>query len=1176
MKDWSGRLSAAGDAVANDERVRNDINQLRAASLLGRIQQSDARLPAFDFDRDELSRVAYLLRADQVRRTARERRAEPGRLRLSAEIFEDLARDEADGDRRLMLSAQAATMWSLAGYQANAAVATAPLRALQELDPGTLLAGTVAALVARDLRAAEGHAQRTREAFELFDARIASSLDAESEDGDVSFDETSAAGVEDALADAAQLAALGLLAQAAEAAVNFWRNGSPNAARAAVDDARKAARLALDAGIVDSWLLLDSVSHVLQDSFAVSLWRRLPGHVPMWNRLWEMHVRLLASDDPAVVELWPSQLHALEAGLLDPERPSLTLRMPTSAGKTRLADFALLAALGDRKDDRLAALIVPTRALAAEVEGRLARQFNRLGVRVSALFGGFDHTDYEAALLENTDILVATAEKLDLLLRQDEGVAARISLVLVDEAQIVGTPQRGMGVELLLSRIRRGVPRARILAMSAVLPNTEDLSDWLATAGQGRNAVESSWTPSRVHRGVFSWRGRSVTIGQIGTVEYEGEDFYLARILSREPNSTRSNARPYPRAKKETAAELTLHFARLGPVLVGCATKPQTDWVASGIRVALDKRGATGVPTHHSEKVSNARQSLATRLERWLPRDHPQLDHVRRGFALHRADQPDAVLREIEHAYRAGVLHVLVATSTLSEGVNLPTQTVLVPYTRRSANESLTVAEFKNLAGRAGRAFTETEGHVILMANDEREASGLRNGYLGNDSEDVVSTLIRLYIALIRLRIPRLREAAEVTDGLELEDPDPGDESFPHELLEQLDMQLLSLAAEEVVDTPDEEVVREYLSDTLWSVQAASLQLAQAPFVRFTARRWARLKEAVPDASRRSRFFRTGLRVPTCQELDEALEAVLARSPELLDEDHHHEFVSALITVVCSTEEIARSCRRAGINSDAIPRLAAGWLDGVSISGLFEEVGRAAGVRDVVQMATAVESVIARDLPWVVSASIELLRGQLDPLWVPDRRLSALPGMLKFGVSSVGASYAASVGIRDRSEANSIGAAFEATGGTSLYDFVRWLAGLSVEELSVLVSEEDAGDVLSKVAVLATSREARTLAATGHGTMNATLRGLGYESRASRVEALALPVRVVLWREGENVFDPNAISVRSQTGEDLGYVAREAAAALAPLLDEGAEMEALLIDYTPGSQEASLRITVQG
>lgn len=1173
--EWSGRLAAGGEAIEADERLHNHISQLRAAGMFARLRQSDAPLPDFDFDPQELSRVAYLLRAEQARRTARERRSNPERIRLAAEMFEDLARQEPDLDRRLILSCQAATMWSLAGYQANAAVSSAPLRELGYNERSALVARMVASLISRQVRAAEENARQTRARFEDFDASVAESLSSESQ-GDESTDEVTQRHVNDLLADAAELASLGLLARATHNAVEFWQTGSSDAASAALEDSREAAKMVRDAGIVYSWLLLDSVSHVLNDSFAVSLWRRLPSYVSNWNRHWDVHLRLLASDEPAVVELWPSQLYALEAGLLDPNQSSLAIRMPTSAGKTRLAEFALLAATGNPGSETLAVYIVPTRALAAEVEKRLASQFTRLGVRVSALFGGFDHSDYEATLLDNTDVLVATAEKLDLLIRQDEQLAQRISLVLVDEAQILGAHQRGMGVELLLSRLRRWLPTTRILTMSAVLPNVEDLGSWLGYGTSRSNSVENHWAPSRVHRGVFVWRGRQVTIGQAGTVEYEGEDFYLGSLLKREPNSTRSNARPYPREKKETAAELTLHFGRLGPVLVGCATKPQTDWVARGIHAALEKRGATGVPPDDSDRLRDARQSLATTLERWLPADHPQLMHVRCGFALHRADLPDDVLRAVEHGYRTGALHALIATSTLSEGVNLPAQTVIVPYTQRNANESLTIAEVQNLAGRAGRAFTETEAHVVLVADTQRQANALKERYFRRDSEAVRSTLVRLYVELIRLRIPSLKRSLEVSEALELDDPSPGDASFPHDLLEQLDSQLLALAAEETVDTPDEDVVRELLDGTLWSVQTASLKLAQTPFVRFAARRWGKLKEAIPEAERRGRFFRTGLSVGTCQELDAALEALVRSSRQLFDTERHQELVAELLTIVSSTNEMARSCYQAGIESRVMPGLASGWLNGATVSDLFDAYSVSAGADDVVQMATVVESVLARDLPWLVSASIELLRGHLGELWEPERRLSALPAMLKFGVGSVGASYAASIGIRDRGAANNIGEAFEATGGAYLNEFIRWLAALPASELASLLPEGDTRHVLSRVAVLAANRQARTLAAAGQGTVDTALRGLGYEGRMARVESLALPVPVMLEREADNPFDPNAILVRSTEGDNLGYVARETASAVAPILDEGAHVQALLVSYAPGSHEANLEISVEG
>jgi replicative superfamily II helicase len=239
--------------------------------------------------------------------------------------------------------------------------------------------------------------------------------------------------------------------------------------------------------------------------------------------------------------VWPSQRIALDAGLLDRSARSMAVTMPTSAGKTHIAEWAILHALAPGDDNRwrllvpdLAVYVVPTRALAAQVERYLADSLELVGLRVSSLFGSAEHVRYETELLGFTDVLVVTTEKLDLLLRNMPVLADRLRLVLVDEGHALDKSERGLRLEMLLTRIRRTTPGARVVLLSAVLPNGEDIARWLDPAADGSNQAEIDWSPSRLRTGVFSWRGREAD-GQRGAIDYGTtgtEEFFLPRVLT--------------------------------------------------------------------------------------------------------------------------------------------------------------------------------------------------------------------------------------------------------------------------------------------------------------------------------------------------------------------------------------------------------------------------------------------------------------------------------------------------------------------------------------------------------------------------------------------------------------------------------------------------------------------
>ena len=154
-------------------------------------------------------------------------------------------------------------------------------------------------------------------------------------------------------------------------ALRFWSEGNERAAADAEIHFAEAERLTIAAGTPDTWLIVNSAREIFAESTKVSTWRTFRRHVDHWSPLWRRYLRALAAQPQPVVELWPSQRLALEAGLLDEGRPALVVRTPTSSGKTRMAEAAILDAINRDPGVACCVYIVPFRALAAEVEAVL-------------------------------------------------------------------------------------------------------------------------------------------------------------------------------------------------------------------------------------------------------------------------------------------------------------------------------------------------------------------------------------------------------------------------------------------------------------------------------------------------------------------------------------------------------------------------------------------------------------------------------------------------------------------------------------------------------------------------------------------------------------------------------------------------------------------------------------
>ena len=137
--------------------------------------------------------------------------------------------------------------------------------------------------------------------------------------------------------------------------------------------------------------------------------------------------------------------------------------MPTSAGKTKIAELAILRFLATapaRTPTRSASYVAPFRSLAVEVEQTLKRVFLPLGARVSELYGGFELTAADQLLIENTQVLVATPEKLDALFRFSPELVGALKLVILDEGHIISpttdylTPPEGTGAKYEVFLVR--------------------------------------------------------------------------------------------------------------------------------------------------------------------------------------------------------------------------------------------------------------------------------------------------------------------------------------------------------------------------------------------------------------------------------------------------------------------------------------------------------------------------------------------------------------------------------------------------------------------------------------------------------------------------------------------------------------------------------------------------
>jgi hypothetical protein len=322
-------------------------------------------------------------------------------------------------------------------------------------------------------------------------------------------------------------------------------------------------RLAAEAGAVSLWWIVRLCRNFIDDLWEHSLHRRLPLEPPQgaeetYPGLRERFVSSLYARKTSEVELWPSQLEAAvrSTDLED----DLVVALPTSAGKTRIAELAALMTLAQGKR---VLIVTPLRALSAQTERSFRNSFGPLGFSVSSLYGasGVSETDEDA--LRSKNIVIATPEKLDFALRNDPNIIEDVGLIVLDEGHMIGPTEREIRYETLVQRLlRRGdAASRRIVCLSAILPEGDQLDDltaWIRSDEPG-GPITFRWRPTRQRFGHLIWRSatRDKPAGAQLYFDSRTEVPFIARFVE-EVDARRPERRSRPREEKD------LSISRLG------------------------------------------------------------------------------------------------------------------------------------------------------------------------------------------------------------------------------------------------------------------------------------------------------------------------------------------------------------------------------------------------------------------------------------------------------------------------------------------------------------------------------------------------------------------------------------------------------------------------------------
>ncbi len=404
-----------------------------------------------------------------------------------------------------------------------------------------------------------------------------------------------------------------------------------------------------------------------------------------------------------IVNLHPPQALAIEKGILD--KKNLIMAVPTAAGKTLIAELALLQHILKYKGKVL--YIAPLKALASEKFYDFKRKYEQLGISVGIATGDLDSP---SKYLDKYNVLIATAEKVDSLLRaKSTWLIHHLTLIVLDEIHFIDDESRGPTLEILTTRITQLKPDIQILGLSATIGNALEVASWLKA-----ELAASTWRPIPLKEGVF-YNDRIIFNNDSTRMIMEEEDEDLAKLTL---DTLRASGQVLVFVNSRRSAQASSR--ELGPT-VNKILKPEE----KAILKELAKEIAT--------------EASATKVCKKLA------DTVMNGCAFHHAGLTPKQRQLIEDHFKKNIIKVICSTPTLAAGVNLPARRAIIRDCKRYASgvgmTFIATSEYKQCAGRAGRPQYDDSGEAVLMAKSLSEQNALYERFVLAKPEAVTSKL---------------------------------------------------------------------------------------------------------------------------------------------------------------------------------------------------------------------------------------------------------------------------------------------------------------------------------------------------------------------------------------------------------------------------------------------------
>lgn len=491
---------------------------------------------------------------------------------------------------------------------------------------------------------------------------------------------------------------------------NSCESGDFNKLYNLVIDNRK---IVYDRGTARELLLIDLICAILK----IKMERFTIVTLPKYTGLSVDECKNFINRDGFIKELWSSQIDLGEKGVYN--GVSSVIQMPTSSGKTKSIEIIIRTAMLLNKT-KFAIIVTPFRALCREISLDLEKVFQSdEEINISEMSDVL-RDDFSENNITKFTVIILTPEKLMYLMRKLENFIDDVGLVIFDEAHLFDDPSRGINYELLVTMIKTYLKNeSQKIVISAIISNAEAINGWVNgdTGEVIKNNISLGGEKSIAFiERTFSSKNQ-FSLHFVENENINEEKYYVPKVVNRiEINKIgkERKSRYFP-DDNYLSGDISISIAnRLcinGGVAIFCGRKDSARVIVERI-LDIENRGVD-IKSFYNVSDKDEVKRIHNLFKQNLGADNPYTEASKKGVFSHHSNIPEGIKSSIEYSMRAGKIKVIVCTSTLAQGVNLPIRYLLIP-TIYQAREEIKVRDFQNLVGRTGRAGMYTEGSVIF------------------------------------------------------------------------------------------------------------------------------------------------------------------------------------------------------------------------------------------------------------------------------------------------------------------------------------------------------------------------------------------------------------------------------------------------------------------------------